>query len=79
MHITTKNENTRKALEEHEKWLLKQKRELYEQATEKEDNIASGRHRVLNSLLLPFTGDKIRENNRRLRKVQNMLEEVNRK
>ena len=77
--MTTKSDNTRRTLEDHERWLLKQKRDLYDHAAAKRNDIASGRHKLLNSLLLPFIGDRIRENNRRMRRVQNTLKEADRK
>ncbi|MGC8537860.1 MAG: hypothetical protein ACP5MZ_02645 [Candidatus Micrarchaeia archaeon] len=52
---------------------------VYYQAAARKNDMDSGKHELLNSLLLPFIGYKIRDNERRLKKTRNMLEKENTK
>lgn len=62
-----------KMLEAQKNQLLLRRRAMYDKVEEKKDNMVKGRHPILTSLVLPFIGDRIRENNKRVKKVQELI------
>ena len=79
--MTSKDRRDKKIeeFEEHNRQLQALRRSLYNKAKERGDNIAKGRHPILNSLALPFIGNKIRETNKQTENTQRFIDDLERK